>query len=68
MPSATLNGVAPVAAAQHLDRATVQDQTRRATRALVAAPSADRLDLVGVDLHPERKLIAKIIHSLRLLA
>jgi hypothetical protein len=35
---------------------------------LVAAPSADRLDLVGVDLHPERKLIAKIIHSLRLLA
>jgi hypothetical protein len=51
-----------------LDRPTVQDQTRRATRALVAAPSADRLDLVGVDLHPERKLIAKIIHSLRLLA
>jgi hypothetical protein len=35
---------------------------------LVAASSADRLDLVGVDLHPERKLIAKIIHSLRLLA
>jgi hypothetical protein len=35
---------------------------------LVAAPPADRLDLVGVDLHAERKLIAKIIHSLRLVA
>ena len=51
-----------------LDRATVQGQPRLATRALVAAPPADRLDLVGVDLHAERKLIAKIIHSLRLVA
>ena len=51
-----------------LGRATVQDQPRRATRALVAAPSADRLDLVGANLHAERKLIAKIIHSFRLLA
>src|SRR6266446_5712510 len=51
-----------------LDRATVQGQPRLATRLLVAAPPADRLDLVGVDLHAERKLIAKIIHSLRLVA
>jgi len=35
---------------------------------LVAAPPADRLEFVGVDLHAERKLIAKIIHSLRLVA
>ena len=51
-----------------LDRATVQGQPRLATRALVAAPPADRLEFVGVYLHAERKLIAKIIHSLRLVA
>jgi hypothetical protein len=38
-----------------------------ANRASVAASPTDRLDLVGVGLHAERKIIDKIVNGLKFL-